>query len=66
MIARLVFNDDAGRRRLNAATHLPVAMEIVRQLISCWLRMRLVVVRTRRGRCSMAAQALTTAQSCDL
>ncbi|KIZ07746.1 dephospho-CoA kinase [Monoraphidium neglectum] len=44
MIARLVFIDDAGRRRLNAATHLPVAMEIVRQLISCWLRMRLVVV----------------------
>jgi hypothetical protein len=40
----LVFSDAAARRRLNAATHLPVAAGILRQLAWAWLCCRLVVV----------------------
>jgi hypothetical protein len=40
----LVFNDAAARRKLNQATHLPVALEILRQLIWGWLIGRTVVI----------------------
>jgi hypothetical protein len=39
-----VFNDAAARRRLNAATHLPIGVEILRQLAWHWLHHRCLVV----------------------
>ncbi|PNW77430.1 hypothetical protein CHLRE_10g436150v5 [Chlamydomonas reinhardtii] len=40
----LVFNDAAARRRLNAATHLPVALSLARALLLSWLSCKWVVV----------------------
>ncbi|EFJ53023.1 hypothetical protein VOLCADRAFT_55149 [Volvox carteri f. nagariensis] len=40
----MVFNDPAARRRLNAATHLPVALALARRLLLCWLTCKLLVV----------------------
>lgn len=34
----LVFNDTAARRRLNAATHAPVAIALLQQLAGYWLK----------------------------
>ena len=41
-----VFSDPAARTRLNAATHLPVAIELFRQLLAAWLAFTPVVVRS--------------------
>jgi dephospho-CoA kinase len=43
-LAGVVFGDAAARRRLNAATHLPVLLQIVRQVLAHWARCRPVVV----------------------
>jgi hypothetical protein len=43
-LAQLVFADAAARRRLNAATHAPVAAELLRQLMWYWLGFRRLVV----------------------
>jgi dephospho-CoA kinase len=43
-LGQLVFADAAARRRLNKATHAPVALELLRQLLGHWLRFRQVVV----------------------
>lgn len=43
-LGRLVFSNAAARRRLNAATHLPVAVELLKQLLLSWLSLQLVVV----------------------
>jgi dephospho-CoA kinase len=42
-VGRLVFSDAAARRRLNAATHPPVALALVRALLAAWLSCALVV-----------------------
>ncbi|GBF94146.1 hypothetical protein Rsub_07133 [Raphidocelis subcapitata] len=43
-LAALVFSDAAARRRLQAATHPAVALELLRQVAAAWLSFRLVVV----------------------
>ncbi len=40
----MVFNDRDARSRLNSATHLPVALELVRQLAVEWLSLTSVAV----------------------
>jgi len=40
----MVFQDRDARRRLNSATHLPVALELVRQLAVEWLSLTSVAV----------------------
>jgi dephospho-CoA kinase len=40
-----VFSDAAARRRLQAATHPAVALELLRQVAGAWLALRAVVVR---------------------
>lgn len=44
-LGQLVFSDVQARRSLNKATHLPVAVELLRQLLLCWLSCRRLVVR---------------------
>jgi hypothetical protein len=47
-----VFADAAARRRLNAATHAPVAAELLRQLFKHWLCFqRLVVSQQQQQDC---------------
>ena len=41
-----VFSDPAARKRLNAATHLTVAMALVRSLLAAWLACKPIVVRS--------------------
>ena len=43
-IAAIVFSDSAARRRLNAATHLPVLFGIIRQTLFHWLRFQPIAV----------------------
>ncbi|KAG2432962.1 hypothetical protein HXX76_008690 [Chlamydomonas incerta] len=43
-LAGLVFSDAAARRRLNAATHLSVALSLTRALLLSWLSFKWVVV----------------------
>lgn len=43
-LGALIFPDPSARRRLNKATHLPVFLELFRQLLMCWLRFCAVVV----------------------
>jgi dephospho-CoA kinase len=43
-LAALVFTDAAARRRLNAATHLPIAVALAARLLCAWLRCVPVVV----------------------
>ncbi|GLC64510.1 hypothetical protein PLESTF_000173800 [Pleodorina starrii] len=43
-LGALVFADPAARRRLNAATHLPVALALARRLLLSWLACKLLVV----------------------
>lgn len=43
-LASLVFKDPIARRNLNAATHLPVLVEIVRQLLGEWISCKPVAV----------------------
>lgn len=43
-LARLVFKDAAARRKLNRATHLPVALEVIKRILWCWLICKWVVV----------------------
>ena len=40
-----VFSNPAARRRLNAATHLPVAIALVGKIIAAWLTCTPTVVR---------------------
>ena len=40
-----VFSDPAARRRLNAATHLPVAVALIRRILVAWLTLKPIVVR---------------------
>ena len=42
-----MFNDKALRRKLNSATHLPVAVELFRQLLVQWISLTNVVVCSR-------------------
>lgn len=45
-LGALVFGDASGtlRRKLNAATHLPITLSLLKSLLSRWLSCRLVVV----------------------
>ncbi|KAI8473017.1 MAG: dephospho-CoA kinase-domain-containing protein [Monoraphidium minutum] len=43
-LGRAAFGDASARRRLNASTHLPVALELLRRLAAAWLALRTVVV----------------------
>lgn len=43
-LARIVFDDPAARRRLNAASHAPVAAALAWRLLWAWLRLRPLVV----------------------
>ncbi|PNH09587.1 Dephospho-CoA kinase domain-containing protein, partial [Tetrabaena socialis] len=43
-LGHLVFNDASARRRLNSATHLPVALALARRLLTCWLSCKWIVV----------------------
>lgn len=47
-LGRLVFSDKAARGRLNAATHLPIYADLLRQLLWHWLTLKWLVVRERR------------------
>jgi len=40
-----VFSDPAARRRLNGATHLPVAVALIGGVLAAWLTFKPVVVR---------------------
>lgn len=42
-VGELVFADAAARRKLNAATHLPVSLALAWRLFTSWLACRLVV-----------------------
>ena len=42
----LVFTDSNARKKLNKATHLPVALELARQLVKEWLSFTSIVVRS--------------------
>lgn len=43
-VGEMVFSDKAARRKLNAATHLPVAIELARRIVLQWLKLRPVTV----------------------
>ena len=43
-IAAIVFQDPSARRRLNQATHLPILLEIVKQIVRNWLSLNSVTV----------------------
>ena len=43
-LGSLIYSDGAARRRLNAATHPAVTLELVRQLLWHWLRCHWLVV----------------------
>jgi len=43
-VADLVFNDKAMLSKLNRATHLPITVELARQLVVSWLTLKPVVV----------------------
>ncbi|KAG2448764.1 hypothetical protein HYH02_006118 [Chlamydomonas schloesseri] len=43
-LGAVVFSDAAARRRLNAATHLPVALSLARALLVHWLSFKWLVV----------------------
>ncbi|DBB13326.1 TPA: hypothetical protein ACH3X3_005060 [Trebouxia sp. C0006] len=61
----MVFKDRDARRRLNSATHLPVALELVRQLAVEWLSLTSVAVERlmKRDACSKPqAEAKVKAQ----
>ncbi|GAX84209.1 hypothetical protein CEUSTIGMA_g11632.t1 [Chlamydomonas eustigma] len=40
----LIFQNVSARRKLNTATHLPIALELIRQIICSWLSFRFLVV----------------------
>lgn len=44
-LGQIAFADASARRRLNKATHVPVALELLRQLLAHWLACRWLVVR---------------------
>jgi hypothetical protein len=48
-LGQLVFSDAAARRRLNAATHMPVAVGLMLQLLGYWLKHVPYVVRQAQG-----------------
>ncbi len=48
-LGRRVFGSDADRRKVNQATHLPVFLELFRQLLMHWLRFEFLVVRVPSG-----------------
>ena len=43
-LGEMVFNERLARRKLNSATHIPVALELVRQLAVQWLSLTCVAV----------------------
>lgn len=43
-LGALAFADPAARRKLNAATHLPIAVALLTQLLVAWLACRTVVI----------------------
>ena len=43
----LVFEDHAARKKLTAATHLPIALELFRQLAVEWLSLTNLIVSRR-------------------
>lgn len=43
-LGEMVFNHPEARRKLNLATHFPVALELARQLIVEWLSLTCVAV----------------------
>ncbi|KAL3132000.1 hypothetical protein ABBQ32_008622 [Trebouxia sp. C0010 RCD-2024] len=43
-LGELVFKDNNARKQLNKATHLPVAVELARQLVKEWLNFSSIVV----------------------
>lgn len=43
-LGEMVFNERLARRKLNSATHVPVALELVRQLAVQWLSLTCVAV----------------------
>lgn len=45
-VGKLVFSDAAARRKLNAATHLPIALSLAWRILLHWLLLTPVVVRT--------------------
>lgn len=59
-LGQLVFSDTAARRRLNAATHTPVALALLLQLLRHWLWHTRCVVRPQQA-CHFLVCALPTA-----
>eukprot|EP00798_Chlamydomonas_sp_ICE-L_P001688 gene1688-33084_t len=43
-LGRIIFSDASARRRLNAATHLPVLVELLKQILWHWLTCKWIVV----------------------
>ena len=43
-VADLVFNDKALRSKLNRATHIPIAVALVKEILGAWLRLNALVV----------------------
>lgn len=43
-VARLAFADPIARKRLNSATHLPIALALAKALLCHWLRLKPLVV----------------------
>lgn len=45
-LGELVFTDNKARKKLNAATHLPVALDLAKQLIIQWFSFTNIIVRS--------------------
>eukprot|EP00775_Hariotina_reticulata_P013429 gene13429-13557_t len=43
-LGQLVFADAVVRRKLNQATHVPIMLEVIKQLLGHWLRFKQIVV----------------------
>lgn len=43
-LGQIIFSDASQRRKLNAATHLPVYVELFRQVVVSWLMCKLLVI----------------------
>lgn len=61
-LGELVFNDKVARRKLNAATHLPVAVQLVRQLALKWLGLTCVTVSLQS--CLLLALCILSGRHC--
>jgi hypothetical protein len=56
-LGKIVFSDPAARKRLNAATHLPVFLDVFKGILWCWLTCKFVVVSSTGKRMMSSASS---------